>query len=141
MSSIYAAGGLASAEGLLRFSVTGVDFNTANVDIPINITLPANATRYRLNNFSISNASATLTTATFGLFSASGGGGTQIVTSGTACTISATTQGSNNNAQTPAFAITAGIIWWNQTQFFFRIQNPQGSAATADITLAIFIVP
>jgi hypothetical protein len=120
----------------LLFKISGVDFNSANTDNPITITLPTGFTRYRLNLVIISGASASLTTATFGVFSAAGGAGTAMVASGTAVTLSSASENTTNNAQAPGI-VGASATSYNVSPIYFRVQNAQGSAATANVTIQI----
>jgi hypothetical protein len=51
-----------------------VNFNVANTDAQFPVTLPTGFTRYLVTSVRISGASASLTTATAGLFTAASGG-------------------------------------------------------------------
>lgn len=113
-----------------------VDFNSANTDTAFPIVLPAGFTRYRVAGLRISGASASLTTATCGLFTAAAAGGTAIVTSGSTITVSTASEATNNNAQ--QFTINnQNTITHNAATLYFRVQNPQGSAATGNVALII----
>lgn len=119
----------------LRFVVTGVNFNSANIDTAIAITLPPGTTRYAVANVRISNASASLTTSTAGVFTGAGGTGVAICTTG-AVTVSASATDTNNNMQ----AMTVNNVSseaYNDATIYFRVVTPQGSAATADVILVI----
>lgn len=113
-----------------------VDFNASNSDNQITVPVPTLAWGYLVTAIRIYNASQTLTAATFGLFTAAGGGGTTIQAAGTAITVNTATLGSNNSAQntapanapTQAFAPTI-------TTLFFRVGTPQGVTATGNIEL------
>lgn len=122
--------------GFIAYKITSVNFNSANTDNAITITLPSGYSRFQVSNVFISHASGTLTTSTFGVFTATGGGGTALVASGTACTITTASEGTNNNAMNCTIAVT-GAQSFNVSTVYFRVQTPQGSAATADVTLDI----
>jgi hypothetical protein len=112
-----------------------VNFNSANSDTQIPIVLPAGFTRYRISSVVISHASQTLTTATFGLFTAAGGAGTALIAGGTAITVSTASENTNNNMQTNA-AINTNTESFNASSVFFRVGTAQGAAATADVTIS-----
>lgn len=120
--------------GLFAYSKTGINFNAANTDNTLLVNLPAGYTRYRIHSILLSHASATLTTATCGVFTQVSGAGTQVVATGTAVTVSAAADDTNNNMQ--SFTIvdqdTRSLI---DTTLFFRTQTAEGSAATGDVTI------
>jgi hypothetical protein len=127
--------GSASAEvGQLAATITGVNFNSANTDNAINIPLPTGYSNYRITGILISNASASLTTATCGVFSATGGGGTAIVASATAITISTGSTNTNNNQQVLTFS-NSNTEAFNFSTIYFRVQTAEGSAATGTVTV------
>lgn len=119
-----------------QYTLAAVNFNSANTDNPIAITFPAGTSRYRIGLLEISGASASLTTATFGFFTASGGGGTAIIASGTAITVSTASEGTTNNAQS-FFPASGSTTTFNSATLYFRIVTPQGSAATGNVTLIL----
>lgn len=123
--------------GLLRFKFVGVNFNSANTDNAMTLTLPTGVTLWSLYGVFISNASGTLTTATAGLFSTTGGGGTTLC-SNQAITVSTATANAANSAQvlTPA-AGAAATVGLNFTSLQFRVGTAQGAARTADVTVVI----
>lgn len=127
--------------GVMSATATGVNFNSANTDTSLAITLPPGFTRLMPWRINISNASGTLATATFGVFSASAGAGVPIQAAGTATGVSSGTDATTGNAssistvQTVAF-VSASLTTANTV--FFRVGTPQGSAATADIELLYF---
>lgn len=123
---------VASAKIILR----GVNFNSANTDTAATVVLPSGFARYAVASVKIVNASATLTTATVGMFSAAAAGGTPIVASGSAVTVSSAAANTNNNMQTltPANAATQSF---NFASLFFRVQTAEGSAATADVIIEV----
>lgn len=119
--------------GVIGVTITGVDFNSANTDTPVTIVLPSGFTRYRFQSIVLHGASASLTTATCGVFTDAAGAGTAIVASGTVISVSTASESTANNMQ--AFTV-AGVSTtsWTDTAIFFRVQNPQGSAATGSVT-------
>jgi hypothetical protein len=127
----------------IQFMLSGVNFNAANSDNAIALSLPAGCTRFTIGNASISGASGTLTTATCSMWTGAGGTGTNVVASGTAITVSTGSENTANNRQ--ALTLTTGTV----TSFaiasvptiYFRVQNAQGSAATANVQFAISPLP
>lgn len=122
--------------GLISIKIAAVNFNSANTDNAIAITLPAGFTRYLINTITISHASQTLTTATCGVFTQPGAGGTAIVTSATAITVSTASESTNNNAQQLSINNSATESYTEVT-LYFRVQTAQGAAATADVTIRL----
>src|ERR1700761_8889535 len=104
-----------------------VNFNAANTDTPIAIPLPPGVTNYQIANLRIANASASISTATFGLFQAAGGSGA-IIAGGTAITVTSAAANTNNNSMlvAPGNAATQSF---NLGSVFFRVGTAQGSAA------------
>lgn len=120
---------------IYTYTVKGVNMNSV-ADTTFNIQLPTGFTRFRIHALGITHASADLTAATtvqYGLFTATGGGGTAVITSQNS-TISSTAESTNNNAQFLSPSITASL---NNSSLFFRVTTAHGSAATADVTLQI----
>jgi len=120
-----------------------VDFNSADTDFALPVTLPTGYTKYLVNGFRIFNASGTLTTSRFGIFDATGGGGNVLVAAGSAPTITTTTDGATNNAMGFASltANTASRALTGYPNIYFRVSTPQGSAATASVTMLIVALP
>jgi hypothetical protein len=129
--------------GFLSFSKIGVNFNAANSDNQIAISVPSGFTRYTVNAVLISNASHSLTTATFGLFTAAAGGGTALIPAGTAITVSATTDNTVNNFQQNASGNVGivSLVQANTPNLFFRVGTAEGAAATADVIISIRPLP
>lgn len=125
--------------GTLGFFKKTVDFNSANSDNSIAITLPTGVANYTVGNLKIANASASISTATFSLFTAAGATGVTVITS-TAITITTALANTANNAMTVA-PLTANTITYNVATLFFRVGTPQGSAATADVLITIIPIP
>lgn len=133
---------LAQAQAALGVGVVlvgyakGVDLNSV-ADTPITIVSPT--ANYRLQSILIVNtgATASLTTAQYGIFSASGGGGTALVASGTA--LSAITSNTvNDAANTLQVAVTR---WLNLATLYFRVTQAQGAPASADVYVYGFPLP
>ena len=115
-------------------TVAAVNFNSANTDTSLTINLPPGYTRYRISNVIISGSSASISTATFGLFTAAAAGGQAIVANPTAITVTTASEATNNNMQTVA-PTNANTESFNQATLFFRVITAQGSAATATVTI------
>jgi hypothetical protein len=128
---------------VLAAAASAVNFNSANTDTAISIALPSGFTRYQVTAVRIAGASASLSTSTFGLFTATGGGGTAIIGAGTANTITSSADGTNNNSMTtsPATANTQAYTVSGFPTLYFRVGTPQGSAATANVTLVVNALP
>ena len=127
---------LATSVGQLRFALIGVNFNSPNTDNPIPITLPAGVSRYVVNSVRINNASASISTATIGVFTAVGGGG-QIIAANQAITVTTAATDINNNTMS-LVGTNLNTEAYNDTTLFVRIGTAQGSAATADVIVIIF---
>ena len=125
----------------LTFCISGVNFNSANTDNAIALALPTGYTRFTFSALRIWGASGTLTTSTFGLFTATGAGGSALVAGSTACTVSTAAEGTTANSQQPTSAIGAAQTFRlvDVPSLYFRVQNAQGSAATANV--AALIIP
>jgi hypothetical protein len=121
--------------GQLRYALTGVNFNSANTDNALTITLPTGVTRYAVAGVRINNASASISTATIGVFTSTGGGG-QTIAANQAITVTATATDTNNN--TMSLTLTNGnTMAYNDATLQVRIGTAQGSAATADVIVDI----
>jgi len=125
-----------NAVAFINVSVSGVNFNSANTDTQISFSLPPGFTRYRVLNVAVSGASASISTATAGLFTASGGGGTAIVTGGSAITVTSNAEDTNNNMMVMTLN-NSNTQSHNETTLFWRVATPQGSAATANVSIVI----
>lgn len=126
-------------QSALGFKITGVNFNSANSDNAISVSLPSGFTRYRVSNVMISHASGALTTATCSVWTGTGGTGTNIVAAATAITVSTASENTNNNTQNLTI-VNSGTISFTASTLYFRVQTPQGSAATADVMLVVIPV-
>lgn len=138
--SIAQLGSTSYAGGFLVFRASGVNFNSANTDTAITISLPTGFSRYVFNTVRISHASGTLTTATAGVFTAAAGAGTAIVTGGSAITVSTASESTVNNSQSMTIAVSNTTTTFNETTLYFRVGTAQGSAATGDVTIIVVAV-
>lgn len=132
------SGGIVNAPNGVLYSRVTVDFNAGNTDTTIPIVLPPGFTRWKgLNSNAggivISGASGSLSTATFGVFTATGGGGTAIVAAATAITVTTASEGTANNTQS-INAANSGTISYTVTSIFFRVGTAQGAPATGTVT-------
>ncbi len=122
--------------GIIRYVVTGVNFNSANTDNAVTITLPTGISRYAITRVMLSNASASISTATVGVFTSTGGGGVTIAAN-QAITVTASAVDTNNNMQ--SLTITnANTEAYNDATLQVRVGTAQGSAATADVIIDIY---
>lgn len=126
--------------GMFQLTILQVNFNSTNTDNPIPINLPVGFTRYRIHQIILSGATASLSTATCGVFTAQGAGGLGVVETGTAITVTQTAGDTNNNMQ--SFTIvnqnTLALI---DTTLFFRVQTPEGGAALGNVTVVYTPLP
>lgn len=84
-------GTLMSVPATVNFAVAG--------DYAIAVPLPAGFTQFRADDIVISQCSVSLSGATFGLFTATGGGGAAIITAGATSNVTNNTANTNNNMQ------------------------------------------
>jgi len=78
------------------------------------------------------------------VFTAASAGGPALIASGTAITVSATADQTNNNSQQIAGALTLSAVAASlatPNTIYFRVTNAEGSAATADVTLTLRLEP
>jgi len=125
---------------VVRSDVLGINFNATNTDFPVPINLPVGFTRWRPQLLVISGASGTLTTATCSLWTQAGGSGVAIISSGTAITVATNLSDTNNNGQVFA-PNNANTLFYVNTTIYFRVQNPQGVAATANFSVLYYPLP
>jgi hypothetical protein len=129
-----------NTQAIFQSTITNVNFNSANTDNQVLINLPVGFTRWRMQNIYLSGASGTLTTATCGLFTQPAAGGVAIVTSGSAINVNTSSIDTNNNGQ--VFTINnQNTLFYSDTAIYFRVQNPQGNAATGNITVDYVVLP
>lgn len=142
-ASVAQLGSTSYAAGVITFTLPSVNFNSANTDNAISISLPTGFTRYRISGIFISGASQTLTTATCGLFTATGAGGTAIVTAATAITVTTASADTNTGIQSLTVNGTNTKFYDLATfpTLYFRVQTAQGAAATASVVILINPLP
>ena len=133
-----ANGGIGVSAGGAQYYLTASTNVNCNAvaDTAISIVLPTGYTRYRVSIVSVFDASTDLSTATqvqFGLYSAVGGGGTQLLAP-TACTVNTASANTAVNAQFIGISLTA---IWSHATLYFRVTTAKGSAATCSVVLAI----
>lgn len=106
----------------------------AVADTEITITSPT--TNYRIAAIYVFNTgtTASLTTAQIGVFSASGGGGTAHLASGTALS-GITSNTVNTGVNTVNFGLAGPVL--NRASLFFRVTQAQGAAAAASVYIQI----
>jgi len=120
--------------GMFSYGTQQVNFNVANTDTPLLINLPLGYTRYRIHQIIISNANHSLTSATCGVFTQASAAGTAVVASGSAITVSQAIDDTNNNLQSLTI-VNQNTMSLIDTTLFFRVQNAEGVAAVADVTI------
>lgn len=131
---------------LLFITSTGINFNSGNTDTILTLPSPPSGyTRYSIRNMFIDGASASLNPATVGLFTAAAGGGTVLIASGTAVTVTSTADSTANNMQvlSPVNVNTASNLYSALTsgQLYFRVQTASTVPATASISMQIQWLP
>lgn len=129
---------------ILNACTAGINFNAGNADTAIALTMPTGFTRLIPFRVNITNASHTLVTATFGVFSTTAGGGAAIVAGGTAITVSGTTDASANNAMSLNAVQTTSLVSASlatPNTVYFRVGTAEGAAATADVCMDYFVAP
>jgi hypothetical protein len=117
--------GVVSGYGILG-SASSVDCNSATTDNSITM----GSARYIIDKVTVDNASISLTTATAGVFTAVGGGGTTIAADQALSALTASTKFDDLTLQ----AITGTDVFTSGT-LYFRIGTAQGAAATADVRI------
>lgn len=122
---------------------TSVNFNSV-ADTALAFTVPSGYSRVSLDYITISNASHTLTTAQFGVRTATADGGAAFIADATGITVSSTSDQNANNTQATAglatiSAVAASLATPNT--IYFRITNPEGTAATGDVTAVLRCMP
>jgi hypothetical protein len=123
-----------NAYGKFVSTVQNVNFNAGNTDTVIPINLPLGYTRYRVEQIFISGASASIATATCGVFTAAGAGGVSIVTAGTAITVNQTGSDVPNNMQ--SLPVNNSLTqYFIDGVLYFRVGTAQGAPATASVSV------
>lgn len=123
---------------LVRYALTGVNFNSASTDNQVAITLPSSIARYTVSSIILSNASASISTATVGVFTAAAAGGVTIAAN-QAITVTATAANTVNNAQSLTLTAATTTSFTSPT-LFVRVGTAQGSAATADVVITLNVL-
>jgi hypothetical protein len=123
--------------GSITFTLAAVNFNAANTDNAITISLPTGYTRFTVQSVILFHPSTAMSTATFGVFTATAGGGAQLVPT-TTVAISSASENTAGNAQTTSGTTS---VTSNSATVQFRTLTAQGSAATADVSLVIRPLP
>src|SRR5260221_6291932 len=119
----------------LAFNLEDVNFNATNTDNAVTITLPGNIERYSINSIRLNNASASISTATVGVFTGAGGTG-QTIAANQAITVTSAATDTNNNTQ--SLTLTNGNTEaYNDATLYVRVGTAQGTAATADVVVII----
>lgn len=116
-----------------------VDFNAANTDHAIAITLPSGVTKYRLQNIIVENTgdTASLTTARGGLFGAAAGGSPTLIADQALSAITSNTVNVAANFLNLG-AVAAAV---NFTTLYWRTSTAQGAAATGKVYIIIQPLP
>jgi hypothetical protein len=120
--------GLPTEKVLPRYGLLGsrmnVDLNAGGTDS----TIAMDSARYRIDKIILDNATANITTATAGVFTAGGGGGTTVVTSAALAALTATTKFMD---MTLAGGVTSDVL--TDATLYFRVGTPQGGAALVNV--------
>lgn len=103
------------------------------------ITIQSPTPEYRISTVVIQNVgtTASLTTAQFGIFTATGGGGTAISAAGQALTALTSNALNANAAVLNHIPATTPSAMWNLATMYFRITTAQGAAATINVWVVI----
>lgn len=124
---------LTNLYGDLVNSVLGINFN-AIADNVVPVNLPQGYTRYRVDKIIISGATASLTTARIGVFTATGGTGIAVVAASTVVTVNTSLLDTNNNMQSLTIA-NQDTLALSDTVLYFRVSTPQGSPAQGNVSI------
>lgn len=123
---------------VVSYILEDVNFNATNTDNTLTLSLPGNIERYVINSVRINDASASISTATLGVFTGAGATGATIAAN-QAITVTATATDTLNNTQ--SLTITnANTMAYNDTTLFVRTGTAQGSTATADVIVTIHML-
>ena len=126
------------------FPTAAVNFNAANTDHPVAITLPTGYTKYRIGSITVVNtgATASLTTARAGVFTQANGTGTTLVTDVALSAITQNTQLTSSALLVHTIAIAGGLMWVSGTTvptIYYRVSTAQGASASG--TVIVQIIP
>ena len=116
-----------------------VNLNSANTDNTIQIN--SLWTNWVIHSVLVKNKgmTASLTAATAGVFTATGGGGTTLAANQTLSAIISNAVNTDRNLT--SLTLTASSVWRNHETLFFRVGTAQGAAATADVYVFIQALP
>lgn len=121
------------AVGQIAFSAV-VDFSVAG-DNAIPITLPAGFTKYIIAAFRVAGASADISAATLGLYSAAAAGGVNIITTASV-TINTASDATNSNAQALTVLNTATESY-SAPILYARVGSTAAAGRTAKVTVVV----
>lgn len=115
-------------------SAQSVNLNSANTDNAMTVTLPSGTTNYRITSVMVQNngTTASLTTATGGLFSAAAGGGLALAANQALSTITANAVNTDANSLALTQTVASRTVI-NSATLYFRVGTAQGAAATANV--------
>lgn len=123
---------------IVSYILEDVNFNATNTDNTLTLTLPGNVERYVINSVRINDASASISTATLGVFTGAGATGATIAAN-QAVTVTATATDTLNNTQSLTLT-NANTMAYNDTTLYVRTGTAQGSAATADVIVTLHLL-
>lgn len=141
VASSGVAGGLSTGsyarQDGVRLVLTGVNFNSASTDNPIAVYLPGGSTteRYSVSAVYLNKASASISTATVGVFTGAGATGSTIAAN-QAITVTGTAGAAANNTQSLTLTNATTVAYAAPT-IYIRVGTAQGSAATADVIVVL----
>lgn len=132
----------AGAPNILGGLALAVNLNSANTDTTISITLPTGCTRYIISRVLVFNlgVTASLTTATAGLFSQAAGAGLALAANQALSPITSATINTDANTMPLAITVSDRTIL-TLSSVFFRVGTAQGAAATANVYVQIRPLP
>lgn len=134
----------AIATSQFLFTTVAIDFNTTNTDYPVTITLPTGYTKFILASIRTVNTgtTASLTTATYGVWTGAGETGTAIVTSGAVLSAITTNAPATNAAYVVSSLAVGGTAYFNSgTTFYYRMKTAQGAAASGTAIFQLIPIP
>jgi hypothetical protein len=121
----------------LFYTVTGINFNSANSDNQIVLTAPAGCTRWLPVSLRVYNSSIALNTASMGVFTGAGGTGTTVYTTQVVGTTSTADATAGNYINYPGAATNATYTIATFPNIFLRVVAAQGVAATGSVVLQL----
>jgi hypothetical protein len=130
------ATGAAGASNTPAGFLAGADFDSTS-DQAISISFPAGFTHYVIRRVIVSNASVSMTTAVGGIYTSSAKGGFALV----AATQTYSVLTGASIFQSSTLTSTATTNQLPQTVLYLSLSTPQGSAATADVTIIADFTP